>query len=67
MPLLEGIVKGLPKEHHTPIVDGILVGVRKPLKESVMPDMTKVKPSATKDQMATFGAGRTPQGKGNLK
>ena len=67
MPLMDGIVKGVPRNSHHPVVDGILSGIKKNLKPTLEPDMCKVKPSATKDQTATFGSGRTPQGKGNLK
>ena len=64
MPLMEGIVSGLPKSTHKPVVDGIVTGIAKK-KASLPPDLTKCTPSATRNGEGTFGAGRTPQGMGD--
>ena len=64
MPLMEGIVSGLPKSSHKPVVDGIVTGLAKK-KPSLTPDLSTCKPSATRNAEGTFGAGRTPQGMGD--
>jgi hypothetical protein len=63
--LMEGIVSGIPKKSHRPVIDGIVCGVRKVEHPALKPDTPKVMPSATKSAQDVFGAGRTPQGYGN--
>ena len=65
MPLMEGIVSGIPKKQHRPVVDGIVTGCAKSKSHSLAPPMEKVEASATRNAQDTFGAGRTPQGEGN--
>ena len=67
MPLMEGILKGLPRNHHAAAVDGIVTGMKRGLNPSLKPDGKTMKSSPTRYQMATFGAGATPQGKGDMK
>ena len=62
---MEGIVSGIPKKQHRPVVDGIVSGCAKSKSHSLAPPMEKVTPSATRNAQDTFGSGRTPQGEGN--
>jgi len=65
--LLDGVVTGIPKRSHKPVVDGIITGVPRPAHLALKPELHKVVPSATQNSVGTFGAGRTPQGQGDGK
>ena len=62
--LMAGIVRGTPKGTRSPMVDGITTGIPKK-KPSMAPPVETTKPSATKFATGVYGAGRTPEGKGN--
>lgn len=61
--LMEGIVSGLPKRNLPVVIDGICRGIPKHNGMSLSADMMSVKPSATKDEQASFGSGLFAQGK----
>ena len=65
--LMDGIVMGIPKRSHKPIVDGIISGLPRKAHLKVGPDMLSVTPSATQNSVGVFGSGRTPQGEGDGK
>ena len=65
--LMDGIVMGIPKRSHRPVVEGIVSGVPRAAHLKATPDLHKVTPSATQNSEGVFGAGRTPQGDGNGK
>ena len=61
--LMEGIVAGLPKRNLPVVIDGICRGISKHNGMSLSADTMHVKPSATRDDLASFGSGGFPQGK----
>jgi len=61
--LMEGIVAGLPKRNLPVVIDGICRGIPKHNRMSLDADTMHVKPSATKDEQASFGSGNFAQGK----
>jgi len=65
--LMAGIVSGIPRHHRMPIIDGIYQGDMGDSKynSGVKAGLNKVVPSATRFSEGVFGAGRTPEGKGD--
>jgi len=61
--LMEGIVAGCPKRTMPPTIDGIVRGVQKYKAVSLDADVSKVKPSATKNAYGSFGSSAFPEGK----
>jgi len=61
--LMEGIVSGLPKRNLPVVIDGICRGLPRYGGMSLGADTMHVKPSATKDEHASFGSGVFAQGK----
>jgi len=61
--LMEGIVAGVPKRILPVVIDGIVRGIPKYSDRSLDPETMRVKPSATRDDMASFGSGNFAQGK----
>jgi hypothetical protein len=64
--VMPGIVTGCPRGAVKPVIDGIVTGVKLMTNESLIPDTMPVKPGATRMSQDVFGAGRLPQGVGNL-
>ena len=61
--LMEGIVVGLTKKISPPIVDGIVRGIPRNLKDHVgAGQMSSVKSSATPQNAGAFGSGNFPEG-----
>ena len=58
--LMDGIVTGRPRKVSPPIVDGIIRGIPKGMSSR---GVQSVAASATRDDKASFGAGRFPEGK----
>jgi hypothetical protein len=61
--LMSGIVSGMPKRNLPLVIDGIIRGCPKYTSHSLSADTMHVKPSATKDNQASFGSGLFPEGK----
>lgn len=60
--LMEGIVRGIPRKVSPPIIDGIIRGIPKHQTSITAKDTMAIKPSATRDDRAAFGAGLFPSG-----
>ena len=59
---MEGIVVGLTKHISPPIIDGIVRGVPTRMNQGMDGQVSSVMPSATKDTLGSFGAGRFAEG-----
>ena len=66
MPLMDGIVSGVPKRSKKPVVDGIVCGIARDPRPDLKAPTSKVEAGATHKAQDTFGSGLTPQGFGNL-
>ena len=59
--VMNGIVRGTGKGLSKPIIDGIVCGVPKQMKEKVGSDIKNVKASATKHATGQFGGFSGPE------
>ena len=64
--LMEGIVTGVAKRSHNPVVDGIITGHPKVSMPSVKTPTTTVHAFATRTPHAAFGSGVFGQGAGPM-
>jgi hypothetical protein len=61
--LMEGIVGGIARRVNPPTVDGIVRGVSRDVNPDLGGQMSRVDPSATKQERGSFGSGAFAQGK----
>jgi hypothetical protein len=59
--VMNGIVRGVAKKMHKPIIDGIVCGVRQEPQTKVGSDIKNVKPSATMKAVGQFGGFNGPE------
>ena len=61
--LMDGIVGGLARRVHPPVVDGIVRGLSRDVSPDIGGQMSRVDPGATKQERGSFGSGAFAQGK----
>lgn len=59
--LMEGVVRGIPRNTMRPVVDGIVAGCRLDKHPLLMPQMESVSASATSHTKGEFGGANFPQ------